>query len=539
MESFEADVVIVGAGAAGLLAAVAARGLGHNVVVVEAGSLVGGASAAGDGLLWLPGNHLMTKLNEHDSVEDATTYLDHVLGAPSVASTRARRRAYVSTAARLAKWLSSSNVPLVAVKGVPDYDPKAPGGKSQGRVVQTQPADRRVLGEWAERLRHSDLADKRSGGLFKAGREAMGRILRRGDLTGSGGEALVTGLLRRATANGVEIWLGSPLVDLIADEGRIVGVVVRREGEDVEVRAERGVLLASGGFEANQELREEYLPLPTEAAWSTTGLDNRGEALQIALAHGAATAALDEAWWVPTVIIDGEPYAIDRARTLPHGLIVDQAGDRFFNEAAPPVAAGRALYDRSRGVRAIPAFLILDNRHRQAYPLGPWPAGTTPRRAQESGDVVRANTLNDLAQALGIDRAGLLGTVVRFNGFAAKGRDLDFRRGESPWDRVAGDPGKRKNPALGKVDKPPFWALKVYPGDEGTKGGVLIDDEARVLRADGSVIPGLYACGGAAASMMKATSPAPGAALGAALVESFRAILSISDQLEHYEDEPG
>lgn len=539
METFEADVVIVGAGAAGLLAAVAARGLGHRVVVIEAGTLAGGASAAGDGLLWLPGNHLMTKLNEHDSAEEASTYLDHVLGAPTVASTRARRRAYVSTAPRLAKWLSSSNVPLAAVKGLPDYEPKGPGGKPQGRVVQTQPVDRRVLGDWAERLRSSDVADKRSGGLLRTGREAIGRLLRRGELTGGGGEALVAGLLRRATANGVHIWLDSPLVDLMADEGRIVGVVVRRDGEDVDVRADRGVLLASGGFEANQELREEYLPLPTEAIWSTTGLDNRGEALQIAVAHGAATAALDEAWWVPTVVIDGEPYAIDHERTLPHGLIVDQAGDRFFNEAAPPVAAGRALYDRSRGVRAIPAFLILDNRHRQAYPLGPWPAGTTPRRAQESGDVVRANTLNDLAQSLGIDRAGLLGTVVRFNGFAAKGRDLDFRRGESAWDRVAGDPGKRKNPALGKVDKPPFWALKVYPGDEGTKGGVLIDDEARVLRADGSLIPGLYACGGAAASMMKATSPAPGAALGAALVESFRAILSISDQLEPYEDEPG
>ena len=304
--------------------------------------------------------------------------------------------------------------------------------------------------------------------------------------------------------------------------------LVRKDGEDVAVPAGR-VLLASGGFERNQSLREEYLPLPTEADWSVSGATNTGDLLNLAVAHGGATAALDDAWWAPVMLVDGEAYSLDGARGKPHSLIVDSAGDRFFNEAAPANTAGRALYDRSRGVRAVPSFLIMDKVHRQSVPLGPWAANNTPKAAIENGDIVRAGSLNDLATALGVDRAGLLGSVVRFNGFAGKGKDTDFKRGESAWDTAAGEAGKRRNPSLGKVEKPPFWAVKVYPGDTGTKGGLLIDATSRVLTADGTVLPGLYACGGAAASLFKGASPAPGAALGAALVEAF---LAATDQPE-------
>lgn len=529
MDTVVTDVVVVGAGAAGLLAAVAARRLGHQVLVVEASPFAGGATALDEGHLWLPGSPLAGKAGGSDTIEDIEAYLGHVLGAATTASTPARREAYARTASHLARWLISSKLPLMVVKGLPDHDPSAPGGKPQGRVLQSQPMDRRILGDWSQRIRRRSDASSASGpsAILTAGRDALGRLLRRSDHTSCGGEALVAELLRRATANGVDIWLESPVVDLL-----LSGVVVRRDGGEVAVRAERGVVLASGGFEANQALREEYLPLPTQAEWSATGVDNRGDLLQLAVAHGAATAALDEAWWVPAMLAEGRAYPIDRERMLPHSLIVDQVGDRFLNEAAPAVIVGRQMYDRTRGVRAVPSYLVIDNRHRQSYDLGPWAAGSTPRRALDAQEIVRANTLNDLAQALGIDRAGLLGTVVRFNGFAAKGRDLDFQRGRSAWDKAGGEHGKRRNPSLGKVDKPPFWAVPVYPGDHGTKGGLLVDADSRVLRRDGSPIEGLYACGGAAASMMKATSPAPGASLGAALIEAFRAVLSLSGQVE-------
>ncbi len=518
MDTVETDLVIVGAGASGLLAAVAARRLGHEVVVVEASSLAGGTTALSDGRLWLPVNHLMAKLGAKDSVEDASSYFDAVLGAPTTASTPERRAAFLETAPKVGRWLASSNLSLFAAKGVADHHPEAPGAKQQGRVVQSQSVDLRMLGDWEDSLRGPVESPDLVGRI-------AGRLLPRHGSRGTG-EALGAELLHRAAANGVAIWLRSPVVELLSSNGVVEGVVVRRAIEDsdatsdVKVLARRGVLLASGGFEANQAMREEYLPLPTDAAWSASGVGNDGSVLNLAIGLGAATSGMDDAWWVPVIIADATAHRIDRARTNPHGLIVDQAGDRFFNEAAPGVIAGRQLYERSRGVRAIPSYLIVDNHHRQQNSLGPWPAGTTPKRAIESGDIVKATTLNDLAQELNIDRAGLLGTVVRFNSFALKGRDLDFRRGETGGSARQ---SVRRNPSLGKVSKAPFWAARVYPGDEGTKGGVVIDASSRVLDGQGTPIPGLYACGGAAASMMGRTSPGPGAALAAAFVEAFLA----------------
>ncbi len=508
----EYDLVVVGAGVAGLLAAVAARRLGDRVLVVEADDLAGGSTAVSDGLLWLPAASSSGRSAVQDSVADADEYLAALLGPATAASTAERRAAYVRTAAKLARWLTSSNIPLAPVKGLADDRPDLPGGRTGGRVLATQPLDRRVLGEWDDRLRPA--ADR--------GRGLLSRVLPGGRNTRTAGEALAGHLLHRATANGVDVRLASPVVALQSDGGRITGVIVRRDGTDEPVTASR-VLLASGGFEKNQGLREEYLPLPTDAAWTTSAARNLGDLLNLAVAEGAATAGLDDAWWKPVMLAEGRAWALDDARRGPHSLIVDAAGDRFFDESLPANAAGRALYERSRGMRAVPSFLVMDNRHRQATPLGPWTAGNTPKKALDAGEIVRAGTLNDLAQALGVDRAGLLGSVVRFNGFASKGKDLDFSRGESAAAAPAGERGKRRVTSLGKVDKPPFWAVKVYPGDSGTKGGLVIDAASRVLRTDGSPLRGLYACGGAAASMFKGVSPGPGAALGAALVEAFLA----------------
>ncbi|MFZ0529727.1 MAG: FAD-dependent oxidoreductase [Propionicimonas sp.] len=510
----EFDLVVVGAGAAGLLAAVAARRLGQSVLVVESDSLAGGSTPLTDGRLWLPGNPMAAKAGGQDSVEDAEEYLAALLGDPTPASSPERRAAFATTAGRVARWLTSSKIPLNPVRGVADHHLELPGAKAQGRVLQTQSMDRKALGDWEPSLRPGPAA---AGG-------ALGRFLPKRRIAATTGEALVGQLLLRATANGVELWLDAPLVDLVSADDRICGVVVHRDGADVSVTAGM-VLLASGGFERNQELREEYLPLPTEATWSTSVATNTGGPLMLAVAKGAATADLDTAWWQPVMVVDGVAHRIDGAREKPHSIIVDSVGDRFFDECTIDDAVGPSVYDRGFGVRAVPSFLVMDNRHRQHVALGPWPANNTPRKAIEAEEIVRASTLNDLAQALGIDRAGLLGTVVRFNGFAAKGKDLDFGRGESAVTREG---GKRRNPSLGKVDKQPFWAVKVYPGDAGTKGGLLIDADSRVLREDATVIPGLYACGGTAASIFKRTSPAPGAALGEALVQAF---LAVTDQL--------
>ncbi|MBK8461392.1 MAG: FAD-dependent oxidoreductase [Micropruina sp.] len=374
------DIVIVGAGASGLLAAVAARRLGHEVLVIEADDRVGGATALSDGIMWLPAAE--GGRGGSDSVEDARAYLDAVLGAPTLASTPARRDAFVRTSPLLAKWLRSSKITLTPVKGLPDYDQSAPGARRQGRSLQTPPVDKAKLGDWAARIKDTpDAGGPRSPReMATAVTSAAWRLFRRKELS-SGGTTLVAELLRRAVGSGVTLWLGTTFTGLIEEDGVVVGVSVQREGASVEVRSGRGVLLACGGFEASQDLRGEYLPLPTDAAWSTTGVANRGAGLSAATEIGAAAIAMDDAWWSPTIICEGVGHPIDRERSLPHGVIVDQAGDRFFNEAAPGTIAGRMIYERNRGMRAVPSYLILDNRHRQKYSLGPWPAGVTPRRA--------------------------------------------------------------------------------------------------------------------------------------------------------------
>lgn len=512
MSSEQYDLVVVGAGATGLLAAVAARRLGRSVLVIEASDLVGGSTATLDGRMWLPGNHLSAKGGTPDTLEAGSEYLDALLGETTIASTAERRAAFVEDAPRLARWLTSSRISLSPVRHLADHHRKLPGAVTQGRVVQPGGVDRRILGEWRERLR----------GASDAPDSALARLLPGHQTTRTSGESLTAQLLSRAVGIGVHIWLRAPVTELLTDQGRVSGVLARRDGHPVEVDA-RMVLLASGGFERDQALREEHLPLPTSAEWSLGVETNTGQALRMATALGAATADLDSAWWQPVLLSEGHPHPVWGARKRPHSLIVDSIGDRFVNECSSGYATGQACYGRVYGVQAVPCFLVMDKRHRQQVPLGPWPAGNTPRRAIEEGEIVKANTLDDLAQALNIDRAGLLGTVVRFNGFAAKGRDLDFGRGEAAIDEES---GRRRNPSLGKVEKQPFWAVRVYPGDTGTKGGLVVNATSAVLRGDGSVIAGLYACGGAAASIFKRCSPAPGAALAESLVQAFTAVTS-------------
>lgn len=510
MTEAEVDLLVVGAGAAGLLAAIAARRLGDRVLVVEETGLAGGAALSGTGELWLPGNQIGAKAGE-DSTESASDYLEALLGEAADETTAERRAAFVRTAPKLAKWLASSHLPLHAARGSSDTYPELPGARAHGRVLQVGPIDRRLLGDFEEALAPQT-------GLLHT---TLSRLPLPRNTTGAG-ESLVAHLLHRATANGVDLWLGARATALLTADDRVTGAVVERENGATSVTARR-VLLAAGGFGHSQSLREEYLPLPTDEVWSISSAANTGTALTLASAVGAATTELDEAWWTPVMVADGRAHPIADALRDPHGILVDGAGDRFIDETGPGYQVARSMYERSRGVRSVPSWLVMDNRHRQGSQLGPWSAGSTPKQAIEDGEILRATSLNDLAMVTGIDRAGLLGSVVRFNGFAGKGSDLDFGRGEVSKDAK----GRRRNASLGKIDKPPFWAVRVYPGDAGTKGGLVIDADSRVLRRDGSVIEGLYAAPGSAASVFTGPPPAPGAPLAESLVAAF---LAVTDQ---------
>ena len=521
------DVVIVGAGAAGLLAGVAARRLGHDVLVIERSAAVGSATAAADGHLWAPGNDLMGRGGTpSDTPEEALSYLNG-LAAPADDVMAARRVAFTRTAAVVSRWLVSSRIGLEVVRGLPDCRPASEGAKAQGRTLRAKASTVRLDDEWSGRL-------QRSGNDEDAGLWTRLRRLGRGAPPGAGG-TLVAELLRRAVSSGVELWLESPMIELLVTDGAVTGVRVDREDGEVDVIAERGVLLACGGFEADAELRKQYLPGPTSVSWSVGG-GNDGAALRAGAQVDAALAELDRAWWVPVLLADGAAHRVDVARVAPHGMIVDVAGDRYFNEAEPGVWAGQRMYEHNRGGLSVPSFLVLDSRHRKQHDLGPWPAGSSAKAAIEAGELLRATSLQELAEGLTVDRAGLLGSAVAFNQLAKRGRDTDFRRGDSAWDKYFGDPLLRRNPSLGSVDRQPFWGVRIYPGDAGTAGGLVIDERSRVLRTDGTPVAGLWACGGAAATCFGGAQPGEGAALSAALVEAYRGIVDLSDQLDRIDE---
>lgn len=535
METLETDVLIVGAGAAGLYAAAQAAAVGLGVVVVEASELLGGSTAADTGQLWLPGTEHGAKFGGPDRPADIRAHLDAILGAPSAASSAARRDAFAETSAAVGAWLDAHQVGLGVVRGKPDFHPEAPQARRSGRVVAAAPFDKKLLGPLADRLRGSDYAleimPRSPRGLVAAASALGHRLLNPTKDVVLGGAALSGRLLLEATRLGAKVWPSTQLTGLVSRDGRVTGAEVLREGRPLQVQAHGGVILACGGFEGNADWRREHLPLPTDASWTTGLATNTGAGMRAAVAVGGRLVEMGEAWWTVVARFDDVTYRMTSERSLPHGIIVDRAGDRFFDEAGPAPEAGRALYARNRRVRAIPAYLILDHRHRQRYRLGPWLPGSTPRA--DADGVVKATSLAELATELKIDQAGLLGTVVRFNGLAAKGRDSDFGRGASIVDRSQGDPTSRRNPCLGTLEKSPYWAVPVYPGDSGTKGGLLTDADARVLDAEGRPLPGLYAVAGTAASLFVGTSPGVGAALVSALVDAHRAVAQLAASDEH------
>ncbi|MFZ5443089.1 MAG: FAD-binding protein [Myxococcota bacterium] len=550
MASFEHefDVVVVGSGAAAFTTALTAKERGLSPVVVEATGMLGGNSAISGGGVWIPNTHVMKRAGQSDSYEEARQYLDLCVGDVGPASSPARRHAFLTRGPEMVKWLEDLGFEWVFGLGYADYYPERPGGKPNGRGIEGRKYDIKRLGKWADKLRFSVRAIpiytnevskmavslRTLQGFFTAARviglEATFPRLIGKQLVGLG-NALMGRLLELLLARQVPLWLDSPMKDLIIEHGRVVGVELEREGKRVRVGAKRGVMLASGGFEKNAKMRAQYQQAPVTDAWTSGTEGNTGHPIEVARRAGAALALMDDAWWGPTMLNPetNAPQFMLQERSLPFCFIVAKDGKRFMNESESYVDAGHHQYERNRTVEAIPAWQIMDSRHRAHYPFGPaMPGSGGTRKLLASGLLVEAPTLEELAKKIGVDGAGLVETARRFNEFAKTGKDLDFHRGDSAYDRVYSDPTVKPNPNLGAVEKPPFYAAKVYPGDLGTKGGVLTDEHARALREDGSVIEGLYAAGNCSASVMGRTYPGPGSTLGPAMVFGYAGALHMA-----------
>jgi len=342
------------------------------------------------------------------------------------------------------------------------------------------------------------------------------------------GNALV-GMLRHSLMDrDVPLWLETPAKGLIFEGGRAVGVEAERGGKQIRIRAEKAVILAAGGFEANQAMREKYLPQPSKAEWTSANPNNTGDVIEMGIDAGAAIGLMDEAWWGPAVKFPAD----DRARffvielSLPGSVMVNKKGQRYVNEASPYGDKVAAMYAKNTPeAETVPSYLIFDANFRSKYPVGPLLPGAQQPDWAAPKDVmsliIKADSIRELAEKLDIDADGVEETIAKMNEYAKTGVDPEFGRGDTIFDQYYGDLNQKPNPNLGPIDKPPFYAMRTWPGELGTKGGLLVDAKARVLNESGEVIPGLYATGNCSASVMGHTYPGPGATLGPATTFGF------------------
>lgn len=540
------DLLVVGSGGGSMCAGLQMKSRGKSVLILEKTPLVGGTTARSGGVMWIPNNRFMKRDGVEDSFDKAATYLEALMGHQSDAPgcTPERRRTYLTEAPRMVDFLVSQGVKLGRVSEWPDYYDELPGGSVSGRAVVAELFNVNELGAWQQKLQPTFIRTPMAllqptleemmelPSLKRSWRVKMliAKLVVRGllaKLTGkqwvAGGAALQGRMLQAALRTGVELRTESPVSELIVDSGAVKGVVTVKNGRRWLVGARLGVLVNAGGFARNQRMRDRYAP-GTSVKWTMAIAGDTGEMIEEMMRHGAAIAQMEERvgnqQTLPPGAEDSESKPGAQALTAsPHVILVDQSGIRYMNEGGSYMAYCKGMLERNKTIPAVPSWAVFDSQYLRKYMLaGTMPGSPKPQHWYDQGYLKKADTIEDLARQLKIDPATLKATVDRFNGFVAKNRDEDFHRGERAYDRWLGDSYNKPSVTLGAIDKGPFYAVPIVPGDVGTYGGVVTDEHARVLRADGSVISGLYAAGVSTASVMGRFYPGPGSSVGPSFV---------------------
>ena len=541
----EVDTLVVGSGAGGLLSALVAADNHADVLVIEKEAQWGGTSATSGAGIWIPNSDQARAAGFEDNVDEAFKYV-RALSKENVPD--ANIRAFVENAAPMLRWVTNNTEIDYQAFPYPDYHAENPGGSPTGyRTHMPLPIDGKKLGRDVETLRFASPAASLFGYLnwhfdetyiilFRAPgwwwhlTKSLARywfdwpfrFKSRKDRRLTLGNALLGGLRLAINEKKVPIWLESPLVDLISDKGKVTGAVVRHEGKSLRVRVKKGIVLAAGGFDKNQMMRDENAPLYRNTNYSGGTGGNTGDSIRAGTSIGADTLNMQSAWAAPVFYVPGEDRGrlctIERA--LPGCMMVNQKGERYLNEAASYHIVGQQMARRAaEHGDANPTWFIFDHKYRHNYPVGPlYPLMPDwMQRGEVRGILKKGRTVEELAANMGVPVDTLTATIARFNEYAVKGEDPDFHRGEAAYDKMYGDPRVGPNPCLAPLAKGPFYAMPIYPGDIGTNGGLLTDDKARVLDAKGKPISGLYAVGNNAASAMGESYPGAGVTIGPAM----------------------
>jgi 3-oxosteroid 1-dehydrogenase len=557
------DVLVVGSGNGGLTAAVCCYEFGiKDEVVIEKGAKYCGTSSYSGGGIWIPCNHYAQSAGAQDSLDEARDYLRQTI--PQDLVDPALIETYLTTAPEMLKFLHDrTQVRYETLEHYPDYFTDLSGSKPGHRSLEPEPVMLDKLGAEGDHLMLGHPMMTIGGKITISQVEA--RVLA-GQLKGWGkllakmvfnyltdfpwrlkstfgrrlacGSAGVARLRLSMMDRHIPLWLNTALVELIKDGDRVIGAVIEREGERQTIRAQRAVILAAGGFEKNQAMREKYLPKPTDARWSAGVETNQGDGIVAGQRVGGAVKMMDSAWWVTTFCVPGEPipYLAIMDKSFPGSCTVNQKGKRISNESQNYMSYMKEAFAKHTPENPTsPAFMIFDANFRSKYFVGPLlnakfrPDFMLPKRYYDEGFLAKADTIPELARKMNIDVDGLVETVAKMNEYARTGKDPELHRGDALYDRYYGDPSVTPNPCLGPIAQAPFYAVRMELGDFGTNGGLVTDINGQVQGEDGAPIAGLYAVGNTAAGVLP-TYPGPGSTLGPAMTFAYRAARDISEK---------
>ena len=545
----ETDLLVVGSGAAGFAAALAASHAGLSVLMVEKEPQFGGSTAYSAGVIWIPANRHGRALGIADSKEEALTYLQQEAGNRLNLELA---NAFLDNCNPAVEFIENNT--YVRYEAVPiwaDYHPTKPGAAQGGRSLLPLPFDGRRLGRRFADLRAPLKTMMAFGGMMlgrgdlphvfrmtrsvrsamhvagMTARYALDRVRHKRGTRLANGNALIAAMALSAEERGIELWLASPVVELVQRDGAVVGAIVQRDGKREEIMATLGVVLACGGFPADDELKRRYYGHVRDGRRprSAPPPGTRGDGIRLGQTAGGALAE-DVAYaaaWVPVSLVpqpDGStlPFPHFYERGKPGYITVDATGRRFTNESASYHDFVPAMVEACRGLAETSCWLLSDQRAIRRYgmgAIGPAPLPLGPHL--KSGYLIAAQTWPELAAKLGVAAEALQSTIEHFNVNAARGEDPDFGKGADAYHRFNGDPTHGPNPCLAPLVRAPFYAMKLIPGDIGTFLGLQVDGNARVLDGQGRHIPGLYAAGNDMTSVMGGTYPGAGITIGPAL----------------------
>lgn len=530
-----------------MCSALVMRSLGKSVVVLEKMPRIGGTTARSGGVMWIPNNRFMAQEGVEDSYETAMTYMEATAGqsldAPG--TTPAKRSAYVTEGPKMIDFLVANGIKLLRCPWWPDYYDDRPGGSVPGRTVVAELFNSNELGEWRDRLEPNFLGNTPAYhhegfeiGLAKTSWKGKAEMLKVGmrmimaKLTGkrwvTAGGALQGRMLQACLAAGVDVRPDNAVKAFITDDsGTVKGVIIEQSGQTWRIGANLGVLVNAGGFSQNQEMRDKYQP-GTSTKWTAATAGNTGEMILEMMKIGAAIGQMEEMVGSQMSIPPGKEGNGDGVvlgdlaggqmhYAKPHNIVVDQSGVRYMNEGGSYMAFCQNMLKRDKIVPAVPSWWICDQRGRDKYH-----GGNPPKEWIDSSFLKCADTIEGLAVQIGINPSVLRNTIKTFNDNAREGVDREFGRGNRAYDNWLGDFHRQDGShTLGPIERGPFYAAPVVPGDVGTYGGVVTDENARVLREDGSVVQGLYASGISTASVMGRIYPGAGSSIGPSFVFGF------------------